>query len=179
MRIGICVAVLVLAGWVVNAVAELRLFAIPGNTTWVDAKQGPLSENRFIEVIDLESYENGIGPITPSRTVPVPEVPLALTAAEVDAATDSSLFAFSLNVTRADVVAPIDIELEDGAIVRAGTVLVSRWSPFPRSLEAVQLLRRAGITEIEAMINVAESFPRPPSGDKYNKGAQPHASRHF
>ena len=169
MRIGICVAALVLGGWV-NAAAELRLFAIPGNTTWIDAKQGPLSENRFIEVIDLESYENGIGPITPSRVVPVPEVPLALTAAEVDAATDSSLFAFSLNVTRADVVAPTDIELEDGTTVKAGTVLVPRWSSFPRSLEAVQLLRRAGITEIEAMINVAESFPRPPSGDKYNKG---------
>ena len=101
MRIGICVAALVLGGWV-NAAAELRLFAIPGNTTWIDAKQGPLSENRFIEVIDLESYENGIGPITPSRVVPVPEVPLALTAAEVDVATDSSLFVFSLNVTRAD-----------------------------------------------------------------------------
>ena len=169
MRIGICVAALVLGGWV-NAAAELRLFAIPGNTTWLDAKQGPLSENRFIEVIDLESYENGIGPITPSRVVPVPEVPLALTAAEVDAATDSSLFAFSLNVTRADVVAPTDIELEDGTTVKAGTVLVPRWSSFPRSLEAVQLLRRAGIAEIEAMINVAESFPRPPSGDKYNKG---------
>ena len=168
MRIGICVAALVLAGWVVNAVAELRLFAIPGNTTWADAKQGPLSESRFIEVIDFESYENGIGPITPARVVPVPEIPL--TADEVDAATDSSLFAFSLNVTRADVVAPTDIELEDGAIVEAGTVLVPRWSPFPRSLEAVQLLRRAGITEIEAMINVAESFPRPPGGDKYNKG---------
>ncbi|MDE2704917.1 MAG: gliding motility-associated C-terminal domain-containing protein [Gemmatimonadota bacterium] len=169
MRIGICVAALVLGGWV-NAAAELRLFAIPGNTTWIDAKQGPLSENRFIEVIDLESYENGIGPITPSRVVPVPEVPLALTAAEVDAATDSSLFAFSLNVTRADVVASTDIELEDGTTVKAGTVLVPRWNSFPRSLEAVQLLRRAGITEIEAMINVAESFPRPPSGDKYNKG---------
>ena len=169
MRIGICVAALVLGGWV-NAAAELRLFAIPGNTTWIDAKQGPLSENRFIEVIDLESYENGIGPITPSRVVPVPEVPLALTAAEVDVATDSSLFVFSLNVTRADVVAPTDIELEDGTTVKAGTVLVPRWSSFPRGLEAVQLLRRAGITEIEAMINVAESFPRPPSGDKYNKG---------
>lgn len=170
MRIGICVAVLVLAGWVVNAAAELRLFAIPGNTTWADAKQGPLSESRFIEVIDFESYENGIGPITPVRVVPVPEVPLALTSDEADAATDSSLFVFSLNVTRANVVAPADIELEDGAIVKAGTVLVPRWSPFPRSLEAVQLLRRAGITEIEAMINVAESFPRPPGGDKYNKG---------
>ena len=170
MRVGICVAVLVLAGWVVNAAAELRLFAIPGNTTWVDAKQGPLSESRFIEVIDFESYENGIGPITPVRVVPVPEIPLTLTANEVDAATDSSLFAFSINVTRADVVAPTDIELEDGIIVKAGTVLVPRWNPFPRSLEAVQLLRRAGITEIEALINVAESFPRPPGGDKYNKG---------
>ena len=168
MRIGICVAVLVLTGWVVNAGAELRLFAIPGNTTWVDAKQGPLSENRFIEVIDFESYENGIGPITPTRVVPVPEIPL--TAAEVDAAIDSSLFVFSLNVTRTDVIAPTDIELEDGEIVKAGTVLVPRWTSFPRDLEAVQLLRRAGITEIEAMINVAESFPRPPSGDKYNKG---------
>ncbi len=170
MRIGICVAALVLAGWVVHAAAELRLFAIPGNTTWVDAKQGPLSESRFIEVIDFESYENGIGPILPTRVVPVPEIPLALTADEVDAATDSTLFAFSLNVTRADVVAPTEIELDDGAIVKAGTVLVPRWSSFPRSLEAVQLLRRAGIAEIEAMINVAESFPRPPGGDKYNKG---------
>ena len=168
MRIGICVAALVLAGWVVHAAAELRLFTIPGNTTWTDAKQGPLSENRFIEVIDFASYENGIGPITPVRVVPVPEIPL--TADEVDAATDSSLFVFSLNVTRADVVAPADVELADGAIVKAGTVLVPRWSPFPRSLEAVQLLRQAGITEIEAMINVAESFPRPPGGDKYNKG---------
>ena len=168
MRIGICVAALVLAGWVVDSAAELRLFSIPGNTTWADAKQEPLSESRFFEAIDFESYENGIGPITPVRVVPVPEIPL--TAAEVDAATDSSLFAFSLNVTRADVVAPTDIELEDGAIVEAGTVLVPRWSPFPRSLEAVQLLRRAGITEIEAMINVAASFPRPPGGDKYNKG---------
>ena len=170
MRIGICVAVLVLAGWVVNAAAELRLFAIPGNTTWADAKQGPLSESRFIEVIDFESYENGIGPITPVRVVPVPEVPLALTSDEADAATDSSLFVFSLNVTRANVVAPADIELEDGAIVKAGTVLVPRWSPFPRSLEAVQLLRRAGITEIEAMINVAESFPRAEPNRPYNKG---------
>ena len=170
MRIGICVAALVLAGWVVHAAAELRLFAIPGNTTWVDAKQGPLSESRFIEVIDFESYENGIGPILPTRVVPVPKIPLALTVDEVDAATDSTLFAFSLNVTRADVVAPTEIELDDGAIVKAGTVLVPRWSLFPRSLEAVQLLRRAGITEIEAMINVAESFPRPPGGDKYNKG---------
>ena len=169
MRIGICVAVLVLSGWVVNAAAELRLLSIPGNSTWGDVKQRSVSENTFIELVDLESYENGIGPIAPVRIVPVPEISLALTSDEVDAAIDSILFAFSLNVTRADVVALTDAEREDGIIVEEGTVLIPRWSPFPRSLEAVQLLRRAGITQIEAMINVAESFPRPPGGDKYNK----------
>ena len=169
MRIGICVAVLVLSGWVVNAAAELRLLSIPGNSTWGDVKQRSVSENTFIELVDLESYENGIGPIAPMRTVPVPEISLALTSDEVDAAVDSILFAFSLNVTRVDVVALADAEREDGTIVEEGTVLIPRWSPFPRSLEGVQLLRRAGITEIEAMINVAESFPRPPGGDKYNK----------
>ena len=169
MRIGICVAVLVLSGLVVNAAAELRLFSIPGNSTWGAVKQRSVSENTFIELVDLASYENGIGPIAPVRTVPVPEVSLTLTANEVDEAIDSILFAFSLNVTRADVVAPADVELEDGTIVEEGTVLIPRWSSFPRSLEGLQLLRRAGITEIEAMINVAESFPRPPGGDKYNK----------
>ena len=169
MRIGLCVAALVLSGLVVNAAAELRLFSIPGNSTWGDVKQSLVSENTFIELIDLESYENGIGPLSPVRTVPVPEIPLALTSDKIDAAIDSILFAFSLNVTRADVVALTDAEREDGTIVKEGTVLVPRWSPFPRSLEGVQSLRRAGITEIEAMINVAESFPRPPGGYKYNK----------
>ncbi len=169
MRIGIFVAALVLSGWVVKATAELRLLSIPGNSTWGEVKQSSVSKNTFIELIDLESYEDGIGPIAPARIVPVPDISLALTADEVDAAIDSILFAFSLNVTRADVVALTDAEREDGTIVEEGTVLIPRWSPFPRSLEAVQLLRRASITEIEAMINVAESFPRPPGGDKYNK----------
>ena len=169
MRIGIFVAALVLFGWVVNADAELRLLSIPSNSTWGDVKQRSVSENTFIELVDLESYENGIGPIAPVRTVPVPEISLALTSDEADAAIDSILFAFSLNVTRADVVALTDVEREDGTIVEEGSVLIPRWSPFPRSLEAVQLLRRAGITEIEAMINVAESFPRPPGAYKYNK----------
>ena len=169
MRIGIGVVGLVLSGLVANAAAEIRVFRIPGNSTWSDIRQGSVSKNTFIELTDLESYENGIGPIAPARMVPVPEISLALTADEVDAETDTILFAFSTHVTRTDVVAPADVELEDGSIVEEGTVLVPRWSAFPRSLEAVQLLRRAGITEIEAMINVAESFPRPPGGDKYNK----------
>ena len=61
MRIGICAAALVLSGLVINAAAELRLFSIPGNDTWGDIKQRSVSENTFIELIDLERYEGGIG----------------------------------------------------------------------------------------------------------------------
>ena len=168
MRIG-SLAALVLSLWAANAGAELRLFPIPGGGTWSGIQQGSVSENTYIELVELESYGDGIGPIVPARWIPVPEISLDLTAADVDAATDSLLLAFSYHVTRTDVVAPHDIELPDGSVVAAGTVLVPRWSPFPRSLEGLQMLHRAGITEIEAMINVAESFPRPPGADKYNK----------
>ncbi|HIL08251.1 MAG TPA: hypothetical protein EYG11_06075 [Candidatus Latescibacteria bacterium] len=169
MRIGICVAALVLSGLVANATAELRLFSIPGDQTWGDIKQSEISENTFIELIDLERYADGIGPITPARMVPVPDISPTLTADEVDAATDSILFTFSTHVARVDVVAQTSVELEDGTVIEEGTLLVPRWGPFPRGLEDVQLLRRAGVVEMEAMINVAESFPRPPGGDKYNK----------
>ena len=168
MRIGTSAA-LVFSIWAADAGAELRLFPVPGDDTWAAIQQRSVSENTYIELVDLESYENGIGPISPARWIPVPEISLDLTAAEADAATDSVLLAFSYHVTRTDVAAPEDVELEDGSRLTAGTVLIPRWSPFPRSLEGVQLLRRAGITEIEAMINVAESFPRPPGADKYNK----------
>ena len=169
MRIGICVAALVLSGLVANATAELRLFSIPGDQTWGDIKQSEISENTFIELIDLERSADGIGPITPARMVPVPDISPTLTADELDAATDSILFIFSTHVARVDVVAQISVELEDGNVIEEGTLLVPRWGPFPRGLADVQLLRRAGIVEMEAMINVAESFPRPPGGDKYNK----------
>ncbi len=169
MRIGLCVAALVLSGLVANATAELRLFSIPGDQTWGDIKQSEISENTFIELIDLERSADGIGPITPARMVPVPDISPTLTADELDAATDSILFIFSTHVARVDVVAQISVELEDGNVIEEGTLLVPRWGPFPRGLADVQLLRRAGIVEMEAMINVAESFPRPPGGDKYNK----------
>ena len=169
MRIGICAA-LVYSVWAVAAMAELRMYSIPGDgDTWAGIRQGSVSENTYIELVDLEGYENGIGPIFPARWIPVPEVPLDLTAEEADAALDSLLLAFSYHVTRTDVVAPEDVELEDGTVLATGSILIPRWSPFPRSLEGVQLLRRAGVTEIHAMINVAESFPRPPGADKYNK----------
>ncbi|MEE2871825.1 MAG: hypothetical protein VX893_02800 [Candidatus Latescibacterota bacterium] len=158
-----------MSGLVANATAELRLFSIPGDQTWGDIKQSEISENTFIELIDLERSADGIGPITPARMVPVPDISPTLTADELDAATDSILFIFSTHVARVDVVAQISVELEDGNIIEEGTLLVPRWGPFPRGLADVQLLRRAGIVEMEAMINVAESFPRPPGGDKYNK----------
>ena len=169
MRIGICVAALVLAGWVTDAAAELRLLSIPGNDAWADIQQPSVSQNTYIELVEFERYEGGIAPIRPERLVSVPEVSLGLTADEVDAETDSILLEFSTNVARVDVVAPADVLLEDGTTLAEGTVLMPQWTSFPRSLEAVQLLRRAGITEIEAMINVAESFPRPPGADKFNK----------
>ena len=117
MRIGICVAALVLSGLVANATAELRLFSIPGDQTWGDIKQSEISENTFIELIDLERSADGIGPITPARMVPVPDISPTLTADELDAATDSILFIFSTHVARVDVVAQISVELEDGNII--------------------------------------------------------------
>jgi hypothetical protein len=169
MRIGICVAALVLAGWVADAAAELRQLAIPGNATWTDIQRRSVSQNTYIELVEFERYAGGIAPIRPEHLVSVPEVSLSLTADEVDAKTDSLLLEFSTNVARVDVVASAEVPLEDGTILTEGTVLIPQWTSFPRSLEAVQLLRRAGITEVEAMINVAESFPRPPGADKFNK----------
>ena len=131
-----------------NATAELRLFSIPGDADWVDDQQGSLSENTYIELIDLERYEDGIGPLTPARIVPVPDISLTLTADLADAATDSVLFAFSLNVARKDVVAMNDAELEDGSTIVEGTVLVPRWTAIPRDLATVQLLIRAGGREM-------------------------------
>lgn len=169
MRIGICVAALVLASLVADATAELRLLAIPGNDTWADIQQRSVSQNTYIELVEFERYQDGIAPIRPELLVSVPDVSLSLTAGELDAVTDSLLLEFSTNVARVDVVASADVPLEDGTTLTEGTVLIAKWTSFPRSLEAVQLLRRAGITEIEAMINVAESFPRPPGADKFNK----------
>ena len=162
MKISFCLATLVWFSWVVDAAAQLDIFAIPGESTWREIKQRSVSENTFIELIELDRYEDGIGPIIPSRLVPVPDISLDLVPEQTDAEIDSIRLAFSYNVTRVDVVAPADVTLPDGTIIEEGTVLVPRWTPFPRGIEAIQLLRRAGITEIEAMINVAESFPRPP-----------------
>ena len=81
MRIGIC-AVLVLSVWAGESGAELRLFSIPGDDTWAGIRQGSVSENTYIELVELEGYEGGIGPIFPARWIPVPDISLDLTADE-------------------------------------------------------------------------------------------------
>ena len=63
MRIGICVAALVLAGWVTDAAAELTLLSIPGNDAWADIQQPSVSQNTYIELVEFERYEGGIAPI--------------------------------------------------------------------------------------------------------------------
>lgn len=166
MRFAICIATLILVGLVGESPAELKIFSIPGDISWSMAQQGPISEQRFLEVIDLQRVPDGIAPIEPVKVVPVP---ILQDIETVDSATDSILFKFSQNVSRTDVVA-LERAIIGDRTVEPGQVLIRRWTSFPRGLEDVQLLRLAGIDSIEAMINVAESFPRPPSGDKYNKG---------
>ncbi|MBT7597880.1 MAG: hypothetical protein HN559_23450, partial [Gemmatimonadetes bacterium] len=67
MRIGICVAALVLAGWVAEAAAELRILTIPGNDTWANIQQRSVSQNTYLELVEFERYEGGIAPIRPER----------------------------------------------------------------------------------------------------------------
>ncbi len=163
MRWSKCIAVAVLAGLVGESPAELKIFSIPQDISWADAKQGPISEQRYLEAIDLLRVPDGIAPIEPVQMVPVPLVE------EGSADADSILFEFSQHIARAEVVAQLDAVLGDRSVA-AGDVLIPRWGDFPRSLEDVQMLRLAGVDTVAALINVAESFPRPPGGDKYNKG---------
>jgi len=163
MRLALCIAALVLVALVGESPAELKIFSIPQDISWGDAQQGPISEQRYLEAIDLARFPDGIAPIEPLRKVSVPVV---------DAETvgiDSILFEFSQNIARADVVALVDASVGE-RIVSAGDILIPRWGDFPRSLADVQLLHMAGVDTVEALVNVAESFPRPPGGDKYNKG---------
>jgi hypothetical protein len=153
------------------ASAELSTFSLPGgNLTWRDAQEGPLSVFRFLQPIDAERFSDGIVPIYPVQMVAVPEVSAGATDSTLSAAEDSVLFAFSRHVAQREVVAQNEVVLEDGTTLPAGQVLIPRWGDFPRAVRQVQLLRQAGITQIPAMINVAEAHPLPPVANKYNKG---------
>ena len=165
MRV-ICIVVLLMVGLVSKVCAELKVFSIPGNFSWKEAKQGPISEQRYLDVIDLDRFPDGIAPIDPSVFVTVPNI---ISDNQTSSKQDSILSEFGHNVTRSDVVAIQDAEI-GGRRVSQGDLLIPKWSSFPSDPESVELLRLAGIDSIEAMVNVAESFPRPPGGDKFNKG---------
>jgi len=163
MRLATCIAAVILAVLAGESPAELKIFSIPQDISWGEAQQGPISEQRYLEAVDLSRVPDGIAPIEPVRKVYVP----ALDVASADV--DSILFEFSQNVARFEVVALTDAVIGERS-VSAGDVLIPRWGDFPRLVEDVQMLRQAGVDTVEAMINVAESFPRPPGGDKFNKG---------
>jgi hypothetical protein len=171
MRFRICCsAVLLIVGMNTGAaLAELRTLSIPGEgRTWTNTKEGSLAEHRFFEAIDLNRYADGILPLDPMKVIPVPAIPDSVPSAGwTQAHLDSVLFEFSRGVAREDVVA-LNAATVAGRTVTAGQVLIPRWTSFPRRAADVRLLRRAGLTEIASMANVAESFPRPPAARKYN-----------
>ena len=161
-----CIALLLSAA---HVRAELSIFSLPGGgTTWESVAQGPLAENRFLQTIDFAGFEDGILPLRPVQTVAVPDVDLEISAADYGSDDPDSLFAFSRHVAAVDVEALERVELAD-RVIEVGEVLIERFADFPRDLESVQNLRRAGITEVQALVNIAESHPRPPVAEKFNK----------
>lgn len=158
------------------ASAELSTFSLPGdNLTWRDAQEGPLSVSRYLQPIDVERFSDGILPIYPVSVVAVPALAAQASDSTLSAAEDSTLFAFSRHVAQQEVVALQQVVLEDGATIEPGQVLIPKWGDFPRAVRQVQLLRQAGVTEIPAMINVADAHPipqvvTPSTPGKYNKG---------
>ena len=161
-----CNVVLLVMGVACEVFAELKIFSIPGDFSWGEAKQGPISEQRFLDAIDLDRSENGISPIDPFLLVAVPDVVIGVEALSTQ---DSLLREFGQNVTRHDVVALQDAVIGERRVLK-GEILIPKWNSFPRDADTVALLRLSGVDSVEAMVNVAESFPRPPGGDKFNKG---------
>lgn len=153
------------------ASAELATFSLPGRgLSWRDAQEGPLSVFRYLEPIDVDRFSDGILPIYPVQQVSVPVIAAGRTDSTLSAAEDSLLFGFSRHVAQKDVLALQQVVRDDGTTIEAGQVLIPKWTGLPRKVAEVQLLRQAGVTEIAALINVAEAHPLPPVASKYNKG---------
>ena len=164
-----CIGLLLFFGLHTTGQAELRTFSLPGDEyTWAEAQEGPLSVSRFLQVIDFERFTDGITPIAATELVAVPPIDLDLLPEAYSNEDPDSLFAFSRHVAQSDVVALQDVTLPDRTVL-AGDILIPRLGDFPRAVQEIQLLRRAGITEIAALVNVAESYPRPPVAEKFNK----------
>lgn len=174
MRFGIhCVAglMLVCTGFA-PVFAGLSVFSLPSeDLSWREAQQEPLSDTFFLEVIDFERFDGGIVPLEPSQLIEVPRIPLDVSEEELRQEDLDALFSFSQNIADYDVVAlePVVLE-EDGRTIKSGEILIHRWNSFPLRAREVQILRQAGIVQIPALRNVAESHPRPPVAEKFNKG---------
>ncbi len=167
------VAALTLIGAVLSpALAALSTFSIPSDElSWKDAQQDPLSDALHLEVLDFERFDDGIVPIQPSLTIAVPAIPLDVVDEDLSQEDLDALFDFSQNVAQRDVVALERVVLEpESRTIEAGQVLIPRWGTFPRRAREVQILLGAGVTQISALMNVAESHPRPPVAEKFNKG---------
>lgn len=167
------VAALTLIGAVLSpALAALSTFSIPSDElSWRDAQQDPLSNTFYLEVLDFERFDDGILPIEPSLTIAVPAIPLDVVEENLFPEDLDALLDFSRNVAQRDVVALERVVLErESRTIEAGEVLIPRWGTFPHRARDVQILLRAGITQIAALVNVAESHPRPPVAEKFNKG---------
>jgi len=154
------------------ALAALSTFSIPSDElSWKDAQQDPLSDALYLEVLDFERFDDGIVPIQPSLTIAVPAIPLDVVEEDLSQEDLDALFDFSQNVAQRDVVALERVVLEpESRTIEAGQVLIPRWGTFPRRAREVQILLGAGVAQISALMNVAESHPRPPVAEKFNKG---------
>lgn len=178
-------ATTILASAIDPAGAEVRTYSIPGDVSWEEAQQTPwptiTSPKFFLNPIDFSRVSDGIAPIAPFRTVAVPEVPAGLAGiAALDsvlARPDSSAslrLADRLNWGAPDIallrgylqeVGRFSWNVSKNDVVAEGQVLVPRHGDLPGSPARVAALRAAGIEEIDVLINVAESFPKPTSAD--------------
>ncbi|MFH1566663.1 MAG: FlgD immunoglobulin-like domain containing protein [Gemmatimonadota bacterium] len=159
-------------------------------TPWPTIK----SPKFYLNPIDFDRDAAGIAPLAPFRTVQVPSLPASLASlADLDSVltradstamlslagrlgwTASQVTAlrqylrevglFGRNVARNDVVAAQPVLMAGREAVAAGQVLVSRFGDLPKAPQRVRLLRDAGVAQVEVLINVAESWPKPTTAD--------------
>ena len=51
MRLATCIAAVILAVLAGESPAELKIFSIPQDISWGEAQQGPISEQRYLDLV--------------------------------------------------------------------------------------------------------------------------------
>ena len=161
--------ILLLGGISTSCLAEIGVLSFPGDNSWQDAQLPPLAINKFVPALDFDRFSDGIVPLDLFSIVEVPDIPENISEAELGEEDRQAIFSFSLHIAQQDVVALQQVALEDGEVIEEGEVLISKRGDLPASLEAIQLLRRAGVEEVRTLVNVAESFPKTEVETKFNK----------